>query len=219
MTASGCPAKLIILDACRSFRFAKGDTEGLAPATTVYGTLIAYSTAPGKIARDSPNASNSVYTSNLVQAITQLESRGAAIEEVLKVTGRAVFAQTRQQQDPNYTSNLHDDLFLFPAKAAKPRPTETPAMSQLSPRDLEAIRAMIRDEVAAKVSSTPIVLPNGNLSPDVARRSDIEPLRKMLGAIETEINVLGVDVDATKKRISSLERRVTEVEKRKSRIF
>src|SRR6266568_7302341 len=74
---------IVILDACRDNPFGRsfrGTSRGLAAIDAPTGTLIAYATAPGKLARDGTGA-NSLYTTALLRAI---EVPGLRIEDVFK---------------------------------------------------------------------------------------------------------------------------------------
>lgn len=64
---------IVILDACRDNPFGRSfrsSARGLASIDAPSGTLIAYATAPGKLARDGSGA-NGLYTGELVKAIKQ----------------------------------------------------------------------------------------------------------------------------------------------------
>jgi len=121
---------LIVLDACRNNPFgstavqladARGArtrslstaTEGLAPVTAPSGALIAYSTAPGAVAADSPDRKHSVYTKHLLQ---WLNVPGLPIERMFKNVRIAVALETRQKQVPWESSSLMGE-FCFQARA------------------------------------------------------------------------------------------------------
>jgi len=64
---------LVILDACRDNPFTRSfrsTTRGLAQIDAPRGTLIAYATAPGKLAADG-EGNNGVYTSELLKAMSE----------------------------------------------------------------------------------------------------------------------------------------------------
>lgn len=121
---------LIVLDACRNNPFGSttmqlADTrgtrtrslatasEGLAPVTAPSGALVAYSTAPGAVAADSPDRKHSVYTKHLLQ---WLNVPGLPVERMFKNVRIAVALETRQKQVPWESSSLMGE-FCFQTRA------------------------------------------------------------------------------------------------------
>ena len=72
------------------------------------GTIIAFSTSPGKTAFDG-SGRNSPYTKNLLKAI---DKKGLAIEQVFKEVRRNVVAETNGQQIPWENSSLMGDFYF-----------------------------------------------------------------------------------------------------------
>jgi uncharacterized caspase-like protein len=72
-----------VLDACRDNPFAatRGGPRGLAGVDAPRGSLIAFSTSPGKTAPDGPEGGNSYYTAALAHRIAE---PGLKIEDVFK---------------------------------------------------------------------------------------------------------------------------------------
>lgn len=123
---------IIIVDACRNNPYtpslsALADARrlrtrggmpspagGLAPVMAPGGTLIAFSTAPGAIAVDSPEEGNSVYTSLLLE---RMETPGLTIERLFKEVRGEVALRTEQKQIPWESSSLIGD-FCFRNDAA-----------------------------------------------------------------------------------------------------
>ena len=118
---------LLVLDACRSIPATspppgtrlRGGTgvlpqSGLSATLAPRGTLVAYSTAPGALAADNPQASNSVYTRHFVN---HLKTRGLPIETVFKRTRAAVLQESGGTQVPWESSSLVND-FCFSTDAA-----------------------------------------------------------------------------------------------------
>ncbi len=64
---------IVVLDACRDnpFGYARGGLRGLARVDAPSGSLVAFSTAPGKAALDGPDGVNSYYTAALAQAMAE----------------------------------------------------------------------------------------------------------------------------------------------------
>ena len=85
LAQAGTPVKIVILDACRNnpFQRTRGATGGLAAVTqSPEGTLIAYSTAPGRVAKDGNPGENGLYTRHLLEAMTTASD--AAIAQLLQ---------------------------------------------------------------------------------------------------------------------------------------
>ncbi len=117
---------VIVLDACRNNPFtieareatralsrATGKTPftvgvGLAQAFAPPRTFLAYSTAPGQVARDG-SGSNSPYTGALVDALT-LPAR--KLEDVFKIVRTQVAATTNNEQIPWDNSSVFDDFYF-----------------------------------------------------------------------------------------------------------
>jgi uncharacterized caspase-like protein len=117
---------IAIVDACRDVPFPLGsgtrtraldDTKnlptGFAPVAPGQGTLIAFSTAPGKIAFDGQGM-HSTYTKHLLAHIKQ---PGLPIEGLLKRVRTAVLEDTSQRQVPWETSSLVGDFCFVPGGA------------------------------------------------------------------------------------------------------
>lgn len=105
---------MVILDACRNnpfenrFRSVGG---GLAQVDAPKGTLLAYATAPGKVASDGEGA-NGLYTSELLKA---LDVPGVKVEEVFKMVRVNVIKATAGEQIPWESSSLTGDYYFRPA--------------------------------------------------------------------------------------------------------
>jgi uncharacterized caspase-like protein len=108
------PARLsmVILDACRNnpfegrFRSLRG--SGLAQVDAPKGTLIAYATAPGKVAADG-ETNHGVYTSALLEA---LDISGLKVEEIFKRVRVNVARSTGNLQIPWEASSLTGDFYF-----------------------------------------------------------------------------------------------------------
>jgi hypothetical protein len=118
-------ATFIILDACRNNPFDQSVTvtamadeigrslkatdtgrfrnvaAGLAPVDAPSGVLIAYATAPGKVAADG-EGTNGLYTGELIRAMAS----NVSIEEVFKLVRRAVIEKSSGKQIPWESSSL-----------------------------------------------------------------------------------------------------------------
>ncbi len=113
MEEAGNKTNIIILDACRNnpFKGFKSQNQGFAPMAAPRGTFIAYGTAPGSVAWESPNARNSIYTKHLLNALTQ---QGSMIEQAFKHVLRGVEDETHGQQTPWTASSLRGDFYFNP---------------------------------------------------------------------------------------------------------
>ena len=111
---------VVVLDACRNNPFGNAAmqladaraartrslatvSEGLAPVTAPSGALVAYSTAPGAVAADSPDRRHSVYTKHFLQ---WMSVPGLTVERMFKNVRIAVALETRQKQVPWESSSL-----------------------------------------------------------------------------------------------------------------
>ncbi len=108
------PARLsmVILDACRNnpferkFRSVAGG--GLAQIDAPTGTMLAYATAPGKVAADG-TGSNGLYTEALLKA---LDTPGLKVEDVFKQVRINVLQASDNQQIPWESSSLTGEFFF-----------------------------------------------------------------------------------------------------------
>jgi Uncharacterized conserved protein len=102
---------VVIMDACRNNPFARSfrsTANGLAQVDAPTGTLIAYATAPGKVARDGTGR-NGAYTAELLK---QMKVPGLGIEELLKRVRASLKQQTNGEQVPWESSSLVGDFYL-----------------------------------------------------------------------------------------------------------
>lgn len=126
---------IVILDACRNNPFESGSRSaqtGLAKMDAPTGTLLAYSTAPGKVAEDG-NGKNSTYTKALARAI---KTPGAKVEEVFKTVRVNVVDRTQGRQVPWESSSLTGD-FIFQEKLPEPEPVVTASTSAVDTTQIE----------------------------------------------------------------------------------
>ena len=108
---AGNRLNVVILDACRNNPFERrmrGGSRGLAAIDAATGTLIAYATAPGSVARDGEGR-NGVYTEELLHA---LAVPGLKVEEVFKQVRVNVSKRTAGQQVPWESSSLTGDFVI-----------------------------------------------------------------------------------------------------------
>jgi uncharacterized caspase-like protein len=120
MAAARSRINIVILDACRNNPFA-GKTvsapSGLAQMDAPVGTLLAFATAPGKLALDSGtgSAANSLYASYLAK---HLLTPGLPVESVFKRVREGVVRDTQRLQVPWESSSLQGEFAFVPGTTA-----------------------------------------------------------------------------------------------------
>ncbi len=110
-------ANLLILDACRDNPFAstvRFSSVGLAQMSAPPGTLIAYATAPGQVAREGTGR-NGVFTKHLLR---HMNTANQPVELTLKRVREGVLADTKGQQVPWDSSSLRGDI-VFAGESAQ----------------------------------------------------------------------------------------------------
>ncbi len=112
---SGARLSILILDACRDnpFHGNRSAGPGLAQMATGIGTFIAFSTAPGRTAADSPAAGNGLFTQHLVRT---LETPGLSIDEVFNQVRHKVYQDSGGRQIPWTASSLIGGFTFQPAE-------------------------------------------------------------------------------------------------------
>jgi formylglycine-generating enzyme required for sulfatase activity len=137
---------IVILDACRDNPFKSlfrgPGSEGLAPMPVPSGSLIAYSTRPGKKALDG-SGRNSPYVKYLKQ---ELLKPGVSIQDMLTNVRVAVKKETHKEQEPGYYSEL-DGPFCFVGPCGQPVAQIAPPATPPSPPPSESkvFRDKLRD--------------------------------------------------------------------------
>jgi len=118
MEISGSRLNLVILDACRNNPFTRSfrsATRGLAQMDAPSGSLVAYATAPGRVAHDGVG-DNGLYTSALIQAMAE----PAPLEQMFKSVRRIVSDRSGGKQVPWESSSLTGEFsFKLPPAAPK----------------------------------------------------------------------------------------------------
>lgn len=114
MEAASTKMNVIIMDACRNNPFERSwnrsvDGNGLALMNAPTGSIIAYATAPGRVASDG-NAGNGLYTSALLK---YMRDPGLNIEQVFKRVRTEVSERSLGAQIPWETTSLTGSDFYF----------------------------------------------------------------------------------------------------------
>ncbi len=123
MASARSRVNIVILDACRNNPFAgrpKSGTQGLAQMDAPVGTLLAFATAPGKLAADG-QGSNGWYATHLAQ---QLLVPGVPIEIMFRRVREGVVKDSREQQIPWESSSLRGDFAFIPGNIPLATPRE-----------------------------------------------------------------------------------------------
>ena len=159
MYNAGNDLNIVILDACRDNPLARGfrsGSSGLARMDAPKGTIVAYSTSPGKLALDGKGR-NSPYTAALVD---YMDDPGLTIEQVFKKCRRRIDEATNGKQIPWESTSLTGD-FYFSTKGKDNRFSEEQARLEKQRRELEQLRAEIErkqqksQDQRVEVASTP----------------------------------------------------------------
>lgn len=113
---SGPRVKLVFIDACRNSPLFSADrsvTGGLAPiAAPPAGALVAFATAPGRVAKDG-SGKNSYFTKHFAALV---DTPGLKVEDMLKNVRAAVMRDTKNAQEPSEVSSLTGDFYFHPKR-------------------------------------------------------------------------------------------------------
>lgn len=126
MEAAGSKINIVILDACRNNPFERSwsralDGSGLAFMNAPTGSLIAYSTSPGRTASDGAG-SNGLYTEALLK---NMRTPDITILQMFQNVRRSVSEQSYKKQIPWESTSLTDDFYFVNKSAVKEgRPEE-----------------------------------------------------------------------------------------------
>lgn len=111
MASANKNVNILIVDACRNNNLAakyKSKTVGLAAMEAPKGTIVAFSTSPGKVAEDGKSR-NSPYTKYLLK---EMIVPNRPIESVFKATRRGVLEETRGRQTPWENTSLSGEFYF-----------------------------------------------------------------------------------------------------------
>ena len=170
---------IVVLDACRNnpferkFRSAGG---GLAQMDAPRGSLIAYATAPGKVAADGEGR-NGLYTRELLRHI---QTPGLPLEAVFKRVRNAVMQGSGEAQTPWEASSLTGDFYFRPGDGAAAPASHQPA----APADTSAVEIAFWESIKNSTDSEDFEsylnrFPNGQFAELAERR-----IRKKLAKID-----------------------------------
>jgi uncharacterized caspase-like protein len=119
---------IIVLDACRDDPFEKSNRslarglvrQALPSSIRLQNIVIAFSTAPGKVALDG-DGGISPYALAFAESVMLADQ---SVEELFRSTRRKVFARTQGQQEPWENAALHDRVELVSSGLPRARPSE-----------------------------------------------------------------------------------------------
>jgi uncharacterized protein YraI len=117
LESAGTRISVVILDACRDDG-TRSTGRGFRTVGTPLGSIVVYSTAPGRVARDG-DGQNSVFTQILSELI---QAPGVSAEEVLFKVQDKVYRNTQPPQIPWVKPNLNGIAFSFNPVSEHPTP-------------------------------------------------------------------------------------------------
>jgi len=162
---------IVVLDACRNNPFEGGTRSGgggLARMDAPTGTLVAFSTAPGRVAEDGEGR-NSPYTHALVRA---MQVPGMKVEDVFKRVRIEVLERTSKRQVPWESSSLIGDFYF----SGEPVAGENPVLQLVQPQPAQpAPRPSIISGDIDLAMADPLPGPSGFLFPDALDTVDKVP--------------------------------------------
>lgn len=151
---------IIILDACRDDPFGnryKLESKGLSQFDAPVGSLLAYSTSPGKVASDGSGA-NGLYTENLVR---ELSVPNVRVEDALKRVRLNVRLASNGDQIPWETTSLESDVYLFASANKKQSASDLERLIQEEIADWSKVKdSKVQDQWVAYLRK----YPNGRFS-------------------------------------------------------
>ena len=109
--------KVVVLDCCRDNPFrsiTRSKTGGMASIEPPNGTIVTFSTAPGKVALDGAGA-NSPFTKHLVKTIESEHPRGLTIVDMFRQTARAVKQETKQRPYMRHDISMDEYFVVQPS--------------------------------------------------------------------------------------------------------
>ena len=143
MEGAGSKTNIVILDACRDNPFTRSwrrgtQGAGLAFMNAPSGSLIAYSTAPGKTALDG-RGQNSPYTTALLQHI---DTPNITVIQMFQRVRSTVRRQSSYKQTPWESTSLGGD-FYFTRQGTDNHFSQERARLEKERRELEQLRAQL----------------------------------------------------------------------------
>jgi Caspase domain len=151
---------LVILDACRDDPFAdqyKPSAKGLSQFDAPVGSMLAYSTSPGKVALDGDGV-NGLYTTYLLR---ELAVKSAKLEDVFKRVRLSVRLASNGLQVPWETTSLEEDVYLH---GGSTRNLSTAEHEQELQKELAAWNRVKDSQDHVAITNFLREFPSGNMS-------------------------------------------------------
>ena len=170
MEAAGSRTNIVILDACRDNPFERSwrrgtEGSGLAFMNAPSGSLIAYSTAPGKTALDG-RGKNSPYTAALLQHI---DTPNITVIEMFQGVRSTVMSESGNQQIPWESTSLRGN-FYFSTKGKDSGFSEGQARLERERREFERAKAEF-ERKKRELQSKPVEVASVPQKPSYSRPS------------------------------------------------
>lgn len=140
MENAGNELNIVILDACRNNPFSRSwrsTNDGLAQINAPTGTLIAYSTAPGRVASDGTGR-NAPYTAALLKV---LKIPDLSLSDVFMQVRAEVQRMTNRQQIPWEASSIVGKFYF--------KQSQIPTLTKNEPEPLIAAKTKVHQEQEA----------------------------------------------------------------------
>ena len=155
-------ANIIILDACRDNPYERSfrtSSRGLTQMAGAEGLLIAYATAPGKVAADG-DGRNGLFTEQLLLALDQ---PGQPVETVFKLVRQGVAGASGRAQVPFVSNGLIGDFYfntaaVTPAPTLEPKPKPKPKSAPAVQSTLATIDGLSLDDWLLVYGDNPITI-------------------------------------------------------------
>jgi TonB family protein len=132
MDASGSRLNMVVLDACRNNPFERSwrsADQGLAEIRAPRGTLVAYATAPGKVAYDGTGR-NGTFTSELLKLIKE---PNILVETLFKRVGERVSAVSGGTQEPYLSQSIRGDFYFSVSEGQATVQASSPQQQSIIP--------------------------------------------------------------------------------------
>ncbi len=195
MEDAGNGLNVVILDACRNNPFARSFRSaeaGLARMDAPTGSLIAYATAPGKVASDG-EGKNGLYTQHLLKHIA---TPGLAVTDLFMSVREGVVRDSGKKQVPWENTSLIG-RFSFAGQAAAPAPAPAPApQASLAPKPAPQAAPAPTPAAPPKVAQAPTPTPEEEnvwqaLREEWEWRKDPERVRRLARPLAARGSVYG----------------------------
>jgi hypothetical protein len=155
---AGAELQILILDACRDnpYRGVRGAGGGLAAVlASGRGTYIAFATAPGRTASDSPDAPNGLFSGELVKA---MQESGLSLDQVFNRVRARVVTSHPEQVPWSSSSVVGEFCFVPPCSSSSPPPPGGPVIERIiaDPEEIGPGESVALRAIASNPDSGPL---------------------------------------------------------------